>query len=677
MGVINLLKPLRTRIRGGSTQSASPNSGAGPEPGSPPGAAKRERADQLSERVRRILVTTLYAQPSSLAIGALCTVAAASVSAWIAELPELYVAAVILTIIGVARVVAALGLSPDSENTSTAVLELVYEVGAFSYALALGCTAAFTILIGTQTQVEVLMVANALGYGIGVSARNAGRPTIAIGQLALTCLPIALAAFWAGGAGFIVLGITIILLIPAMISIAGNIFTVLRDSIASAETSARLADKMQVLARTDVVTGLANRAGLNHAMVETMMGVDEDSRLALIWVDLDRFKEVNDLLGHPVGDRVLSEVAKRLREVAPEAGTVARFGGDEFIVFCPISDSKDAARLASEIHAEIMRPFRIDGERLEVRASLGVALLPDNGTDADTLMQSADLALYHAKVGGRSQTCFFDSSMTRDLVRRREIEDELRAAIQRDELSIFFQPIVDLETGRIKTFEALVRWFHPEKGELRPDEFIPVAEETGVIVTLGNWITAQAARIAATWPEDVTVAVNLSPLQIRAPGAALGIKNALREAGLDPRRLELEVTESLFIEDNHSTAAFIEELSEMGVRFALDDFGTGYSSLGYINKFPFSKIKVDRSFVSGAQVGKKSDAIIRAVAEMGNTLGMDIVAEGLEEIEQVQAVRDAGCNLGQGYYFSRAVPDYLAAMLLAQEREQDLRAASA
>lgn len=262
--------------------------------------------------------------------------------------------------------------------------------------------------------------------------------------------------------------------------------------------------------------------------------------------------------------------------------------------------------------------------------------------------------------------------MTRDLVRRREIEDELRAALQRDELSIFFQPIVDLETGRIRTFEALVRWFHPEKGELRPDEFIPVAEETGVIVTLGNWITAQAARIAAGWPEDVTVAVNLSPLQIRAPGAALGIRNALREAGLDPHRLELEVTESLFVEDSHSTANFIQELSALGVKFALDDFGTGYSSLGYINKYPFNKIKVDRSFVSGENVGRKSEAIIRAVAEMGSRLEMEIVAEGLETIEQVQAVRAAGCTLGQGYYFSRAVPDYLAAMLLAQEREDEM-----
>ena len=291
-------------------------------------------------------------------------------------------------------------------------------------------------------------------------------------------------------------------------------------------------------------------------------------------------------------------------------------------------------------------------------------------------MQGADLALYHAKVNGRKQVSFFDPSMTRDLVRRKEIEAELRLALQRDELSIFFQPIVDLATGRIRAFEALVRWFHPEKGELRPDEFIPVAEETGAIITLGNWITAQAAKAAATWPEDVTIAVNLSPLQIKAPGAALGILNALREARLDPRRLELEITETVLLDHSENTDNFIAELGKAGVRFALDDFGTGYSSLGYLSKYPFSKIKVDRSFVSGIDAGTKSDAIIRAVSGMGSTLGMEIVAEGLETIEQVEAVKAAGCTLGQGYYFSRAVPDYLAAMLLAKEHEKDGRGTS-
>jgi predicted signal transduction protein with EAL and GGDEF domain len=313
----------------------------------------------------------------------------------------------------------------------------------------------------------------------------------------------------------------------------------------------------------------------------------------------------------------------------------------------------------------------MDGEVLKLGTSMGIAVLPEDGADVDTLMKSADLALYHAKTNGKNQVSFFDQSMTRDLVRRKEIEAELRAAIERDELSIFFQPIVDLETGRIRSFEALVRWFHPEKGELRPDEFIPVAEETGVIITLGNWITSQAAKACAGWPEDVTIAVNLSPLQIRAPGAALGILNALKEAILAPSRLELEVTVSLFLENDDNTSRFIAELASEGVRFALDDFGTGYSSLGYINKYPFSKIKVDRRFVSGPNVGRKSDALIRAVAEMGSTLEMDIVAEGLETIEQVRAVRNAGCTLGQGYYFSRAVPDYLAAMLLSQESVKD------
>jgi diguanylate cyclase (GGDEF)-like protein len=626
------------------------------------------RSDALSDRVRRTLVRTLYTQPTSLAIGAVNGIVASSIAAFVSDHRALYVGCVVLSLIAVARVMAAFRLA-RSAGASTWQLETFYEIGAFSYALVLGIIAAMTLVFGTGIDVQALMLANAIGYGIGICARNAGRPSIALGQLVLTTAPIILAALYRGGLPFVVMAVTMFLLIPAMASIVGNLFRALRESIAAAETSADLAQKMQVLARTDVVTGLANRAGLNHAMVEAVMHLPDDRVLAMFWLDLDRFKEVNDLLGHQVGDRVLSEVANRLRETTPEGSVLARFGGDEFVVCCEVASRSECERLAARVLEDVTRPMRIDGERLEVPASMGVALMPEDGQDADSVMQGADLALYHAKTGGRNQTRFFDRSMSRNLVRRREIEAELRAAIQRDELSIFFQPIVDLTTGRIKTFEALVRWFHPEKGELKPDEFIPVAEETGVIVTLGNWITAQAAKAAAQWPEEVTIAVNLSPLQIKAPGAALGILAALREAGLDPARLELEVTESLFLEDSHSTGAFIHELSAAGVRFALDDFGTGYSSLGYINKFPFKKIKVDRSFVSGPQVGRKSEAIIRAVAEMGAQLDMEIVAEGLETLDQVRAVRAAGCTLGQGYYFSRAVPDYLAAMLLAQERD--------
>ncbi len=623
-------------------------------------------------RVRSLLVKTLYTKPLSLTIGAINGVFASVIAAVYSDNAWMYAAVLLLFLIAVARISSVLYFSGRKTNRRSARrLELLYEFGAFSYSGVLGSIAAMSLVLQLPTAVEVLMIAIALGYGTGASARNAGRPAIAIGQLAFTLGPVFVGALIVGGLPFYVLAFSIALMIPAIWSITMIIFNTLRESIGSAQTSAQLADRMQTLARTDVVTGLANRAGLNHELVERLMELEPDSELAMFWLDLDRFKEVNDLLGHPVGDRVLAEIAKRLKERSPFGASVSRFGGDEFVIICKVDRRKGAERLGRELLEDINRPIIIDTERLTIGCSIGIAMLPQDGEDADTLMQSADLALYHAKVNGRNQMCFFDPSMTRDLVRRREIEHELRTALTRDELSIFFQPIVDLETGRIRTFEALVRWFHPEKGELRPDEFIPVAEECGAIITLGNWITAQAAKACAQWPEDVTVAVNLSPLQIKAPGAAMGILAALREAKLDPSRLELEVTESLFLEDNHSTGDFINELSEAGVRFAMDDFGTGYSSLGYINKYPFKKIKVDRSFVSGDNVGVKSNAIIRAVAEMGSTLEMDIVAEGLETLEQVRAVREAGCTLGQGYYFSRAVPDYLAAMLLAQERDED------
>nr|WP_250893691.1 EAL domain-containing protein [Croceibacterium selenioxidans] len=628
--------------------------------------------DDRDERVRLKLVDTLYAQPTSLAVGAATGIVCAATAILVSDNRAITIIGSLMMVTAVFRVVqAGWHARKNAQPGDARRLEKFYEVGAYTYALLSGILAALTVYDTSGGHIQTLTVAYALVYGVGISARNAGRPLIAVGQLVLSALPIMVVGPIVGGIVYYVLSITMFFVIFGVMSITFNVFRTLKEQIFAAEASAQMAEKMRELARTDVVTGLVNRAGLNHDLAEMVTNRTEGKQLALFWLDLDRFKEINDTLGHTIGDKVLAEVANRLRSSTPQGCTLARFGGDEFIVVAEVFDRAESERLARSMNHEICRSARIEGQRIDTSASMGVALLPDDGPDIDTLMQGADLALYHAKTGGRRQICFFDNAMTRDLVRKKQIETELRAAILRDELSIFFQPIVDLETGRIRTFEALVRWFHPEKGELRPDEFIPVAEETGVIITLGNWITAQAAKACAGWPDHVTVAVNLSPAQIRAPGAALGILNALREANLDPHRLELEVTESLFLDDNDNTARFMDELASCGVRFALDDFGTGYSSLGYINKFPFKKIKVDRSFVSGPNIGKKSDAIIRAVAEMGATLGMDIVAEGLETIEQVQVVRDAGCTLGQGYYFSRAVPDYLAAMLLSQEQDRD------
>ncbi len=628
------------------------------------------RTNAIDDRVKKTLVETLYTQPANLAVGAATGVMASLLTASIADIPAIWHVAIALSVVAVARVVLALVL-PRMVNRDSRRLELLYEVGAFTFSAQLGLLAALAVWFRVEASAQLLIVGYAIGYGAGIAARNAGRPMISIGQMVLTFFPIILALWQDGDIGRKGLAVAIVLLWLGMMSITMHVFRTLRDSIASVETSARLAEKMQHLARTDVVTGLANRAGLNHFLVEHLSRRRTAPRLAMFWMDLDKFKEVNDALGHQVGDRVLCEVAQRLRALGKAEAVIGRFGGDEFIMACDVKDRREVETIAMAVLAEMTRPIRIDDDRLEISCSIGAAILPDDGPDLESLMQGADLALYHAKVNGRNQVSFFDPSMSRDLVRRREIESELRLAIQRDELSVFFQPIVDLKTGRIRAFESLVRWFHPEKGELRPDEFIPVAEETGVIITLGNWITAQAAKAAAQWPDDVTVAVNLSPLQLKAPGAALGILSALREARLPPHRLELEITETVLLDHSKQTEDFMAELSAAGVRFALDDFGTGYSSLGYINKYPFGKIKVDRSFVSGVNVGKKSDAIIRAVSEMASTLGMQIVAEGLETVEQVNAVRAAGCTLGQGYYFSRAVPDYLASMLLAQEREKD------
>jgi diguanylate cyclase (GGDEF)-like protein len=619
----------------------------------------------LEDRIRRTLVLSLYAQLSSLIIGATFGILTAWVGALAAGNAAMTLSAVALTSVAVIRVAMACAI-PRLQRRNIHALEISYILGAFTYAGLSGWLAAQTLLEPMAAGVRVLVVGNAVAYVVGVAARNAGRPVIAIGQIAFAVIPVIVACAMRPEAPYHYLALSLLVAVPAVVTVTLNSFQVLRESIIAAETSRHLADEMQHLARTDVVTGLLNRAGLNHQLMERLATMGAQDRLALFWLDLDRFKEVNDTLGHQIGDRLLAEVGNRLKARAPAGACVARFGGDEFIVACNVQDRQETEVLANSLLSEIIRPFWIDGDRLEIGSSIGIAILPDDGADLDAVMRGADLALYHSKVNGRKQLSFFDPSMTRDLVRRKEIEMDLRGALQHNELSVYFQPIICLATGRIRSFEALVRWFHPAKGELRPDEFIPVAEETGAIITLGNWITAQAARCATAWPADVTLAVNLSPLQIRAPGAALGILNALREARLDPRRLELEITETGLLERSANTEAFMAELADVGVRFALDDFGTGYSSLSYLNTYPFSKIKVDRCFVSGANAGLKSDAIIRAVSGMAATLGMEVVAEGLETREQVEAVRLAGCTLGQGFYFSRAVPDYAASMLLAQ-----------
>ncbi len=617
-------------------------------------------------RIRRQLVSVLHSRPIGIVTGAASgvTVAAAALASnppvalrWTLGLMALFAAS---------RAISSYG-SKSLDNGFGRFLRRTYWMGARGYAATTGLAAGLSLALAVQPHVQILLVGFALTFGAGISIGNACRPMVTLAQMCLTLVPIALGALYVGSIPLLTLALVLCALSIALGVMTMNIATTLVQQQRSSLESEDLAAQMQEFARTDQVTGLTNRTGFEVQARDHFSMVSADKVFALLWIDLHRFKDVNDTLGHETGDAVLIEVGNRLQQCTPPDAIVARFGSDEFVVLANLEDRKELDDLAARISVSLEQPLTISGNRINGGASIGVSLKEKGVESIDRLMQHADLALYHAKLAGRGNVSFFNETMTRNLLRRKELENELRGAIQRDELSIYFQPIIDLATGEIRAFEALVRWFHPTKGELLPQEFIPVAEETGLIITLGNWVTRQAAKVAANWPDHVRLCVNLSPVQIRAPGAALGILAAIREAGIDAKRLELEVTENLFLDDDAETALFLEQLVFEGVQFALDDFGTGYSSLHYIRKYPFRTIKVDRSFVSVPGVDKRSDAIIRAVASMGETLGLDIVAEGLETADQVRAVRSAGCTLGQGYHFSGAVPEHMARKLLDDE----------
>ncbi len=632
-------------------------------------------AEPLRNNAHGRLVGSLRDRPVTLTIGAINGVAASTVVGFLGEERLLFALALLLGSIALLRIVNAQQLLRRPQAIPPARIELLYDVGGFAYSAVLGLLAAATVALDLPALAQALMISNAVGYGIGICARNAARPRVSLGQLALVTLPIMAAALLDGSLAGAFLAINIALLFAAMITMTYSVFRLLGNLVDSAEQSADAATRMERLALTDPVTGLRNRPGLNDSLPGFVSeAATRGVAAALFWIDLDRFKHVNELKGHQAGDAVLREIGARLIAIAGPGAIAARFAGDEFVLACHLADRSAAKRMAEAMRAELTRPVRIEAERIELGGSIGIALVPEHTTSADELMRQADLALYEAKIGGRAQIRFFNPVMTRSLARKNAIEEELRHALARDELAVHFQPMVDLKTGAIRSFEALLRWFHPVHGEIRPNEFIPVAEDCGEIVALGNWLIGEAAKTAASWPTDVTIAVNLSPLQIKAPDAARGILRTIEAVGLAPERLELEVTENLFLEDLPEIALVIAELSSAGIRFALDDFGTGYSSLAYINQWPFSKIKVDRSFVSGAQAGLKSDAIIRAVSQMGRSLDIEIVAEGLETRAQVAAVREAGCGLGQGFHFSRAVPGEEAAAMLSQGRAGKLRA---
>ncbi|PSO34208.1 PAS-domain containing protein [Bradyrhizobium sp. MOS002] len=410
------------------------------------------------------------------------------------------------------------------------------------------------------------------------------------------------------------------------------------------------------MARHDSLTDLPNRTLFREKMGEGLNQVAiAGGAMAVLCFDLDNFKTVNDRLGHAAGDRLLRWVAAQLQENVGEHDTVARLGGDEFAVLQRGPQPQSAERLARRLVEIIGHPPPLENQSIHVGVSVGIAIAPDHGLDADELMKCADLALYQAKAKGRGAYRLFEPEMEEEARSRHALERDLRGALEGREFHLAFQPQVRLDTTELTGFEALLRWKHPSRGLVSPAEFIPIAEENGLIVPIGEWVLRTACATAATWP-DLTVAVNLSPVQFRSRGLVTMVTSALAEAGLPPNRLELEVTETALLDDSEATIEILHQLRALGVRVSLDDFGIGYSSLSYLRKFPFDRIKIDRSFVGTLGESPESVAIVRTIASLGSVLGVETTAEGVETIEQLDFVRECGCTAVQGYYFGKPSP---------------------
>jgi diguanylate cyclase (GGDEF)-like protein len=426
--------------------------------------------------------------------------------------------------------------------------------------------------------------------------------------------------------------------------------------------------KISHMALHDALTNLPNRLFFREQMEHRLSHLARDQQFAVLCLDLDRFKNVNDSLGHPYGDKLLRQVARRMSDCLREGDSIARLGGDEFAILQgSVKHPHDTIGLAARLFASTNAPFDLDGHQVVIGVSIGIAVAPTDATDPDQLLKNADMALYRAKADGRGTYRFFEPGMDAMMQARRALELDLRKALANGEFEVYYQPLVNLERHEIAGFEALLRWNHPKQGLVYPLDFIPLAEETALIVQIGEWVLRQACQEAVKWPDHINIAVNLSPAQFKTPHLALIVMSALAQSGLAAARLELEITESVLLVDNASTLGTLHQLRKMGVRISMDDFGIGYSSLSYLRSFPFDKIKIDRSFIHNLASSPDSKSIVRAVAGLGSSLGMTTTGEGVETQEELDYLKGHGCTEAQGFFFGHPTPAREALELLAKQ----------
>ena len=615
----------------------------------------------VAEEVRRSLVETLFTSSTSLGVGAVAgstvstIIAVSSGDIWLSAM------AVAIGLVGAARVSHHVFFhrAARQDVTASARSETIYELGAWGYSLLLGMMTLMTMLRSEDALHHMCAATLTTGYAAGICGRNAGRPVIAIGQLALATGPSALGLFLSGELFRMILGAVFLVFMIGMIDITLQTYSAILKAMSATLEQKSLTDRFERLARYDAMTGLENRGAFHDRLQSELAAVQsgEAGELAVLWVDLDRFKEINDSLGHPTGDGVLCTVARQLSSIVEGRGSVARFGGDEFVLLARGTKPYFAEELAREVMRGLAVPMTIEGASLQVTGSIGAAVAPGHGTEADILLQHADMALYHAKANGRNDFCLFEAKMQDEFQQKRRLEGALKEAIEKGELEVYYQPLVDLKTKKVTCCEALLRWHHPELGMVSPGVFIPLAESTGLISPISHWVLYQACAAAAQWPEDVSIAVNMSPALLKDLHLSHMILSALYRSGLAARRLELEITESVLLEENAQSNSLIREFQRIGLKLSIDDFGTGYSSLTYLKKYRFDKIKIDTTFIADVTKSREARAIIHALVSLAAELDMEIVAEGIETETQLGYVTGAGCTAAQGFFLGRPVPE--------------------